>query len=115
MAEPKPSLEVAINGSWLLVSWEVLHDFQPFIGGFTLFFWATGTWRIPLLVIVGFWRHVVVRDVHCRDVGVCECHWDAVSADRIAVYIAMLAKFITFSAAGTASPDQRLNALLGVF
>ena len=61
VAEPKPSLEVAINGSWLLVSWEVLHDFQPFIGGFTLFFWATGTWRIPLLVIVGFWRHVVER------------------------------------------------------
>jgi len=54
VAEPKPSLEVAINGSWLLVSWEVLHDFQPFIGGFTLFFWATGTWWIPLLVIVGF-------------------------------------------------------------
>src|ERR1700720_2458723 len=57
----KPSLEVAINESWLLMSWEVLHDFQPFIGGFTLFFWATGTWWIPLLVIVGFWRHVVER------------------------------------------------------
>jgi hypothetical protein len=50
---PKPSLEVAINGSWLLVSWEVLHDFQPFIGSFTLFFWATGTWWISLLVQVG--------------------------------------------------------------
>jgi hypothetical protein len=48
VAEPKPSLEVAINGSWLLMSWEVLHDSQPFIGGFTLFFWATGTWWIPL-------------------------------------------------------------------
>jgi tellurite resistance protein TehA-like permease len=24
-------------------------------------FWATGTWWIPLLVIVGFWRHVVER------------------------------------------------------
>jgi hypothetical protein len=32
-----------------------------FIGGFTLFFWATGTWWIPLLVIVGFCRHVVER------------------------------------------------------
>jgi len=42
-------------------SWEVLHDFQPFIGGFTLFFWATGTWWFPLLVIVGFWRHVIER------------------------------------------------------
>jgi hypothetical protein len=84
------------------VSWEVLRDFQPFIGGSTLFFWTTGRGGFPLLVIVGFWRHVVVMDVHCLDVGVCECHWDAVSADRIAVYIAMLAKFITFSAAGTA-------------
>jgi hypothetical protein len=42
-------------------SWDVLHDLQPFIIGFTLFFWATGTWWIPLLVIVGFWRHVVQR------------------------------------------------------
>ena len=42
-------------------SWKVLHDLQPFIGGFTLFFWATGTWWIPLLVIVGFWRHVIER------------------------------------------------------
>ena len=42
-------------------SWEALHDLQPFIGGFTLFFWGTGTWWIPLLVIVGFWRHVIER------------------------------------------------------
>jgi len=30
----------------------------PFLRGFTLFFWATGTWWIPMLVILGFWRHV---------------------------------------------------------
>ena len=42
-------------------SWDILHNLQPFIVGFTLFFWATGTWWIPLLVIVGFWRHVVER------------------------------------------------------
>jgi len=42
-------------------SWEVLHDLKPFTSGFTLFFWATGTWWIPLLVIVGFWRHVIER------------------------------------------------------
>ena len=34
---------------------------QPFITGFTLFFWATATWWIPLLVILGFWRHLVRR------------------------------------------------------
>jgi len=53
-----------LAGARLILSsknWEILHDFQPFIGGFTLFFWATGTWWIPLLVIVGLWRHVVER------------------------------------------------------
>ena len=34
---------------------------QPFIKGFTLFFWAAGTWWIPLLFILGFWRHVYKR------------------------------------------------------
>ena len=29
--------------------------------GFTLFFWATATWWIPLLLILGVWRHVVQR------------------------------------------------------
>jgi tellurite resistance protein TehA-like permease len=36
----------------------ILGAFKPFILGFTLFFWATASWWIPLLVIVGIWRHV---------------------------------------------------------
>lgn len=28
-----------------------------FLKGFTVFFWATGTWWIPILVILGVWRH----------------------------------------------------------
>jgi tellurite resistance protein TehA-like permease len=32
--------------------------FKPFILGFTLFFWTTATWWIPLLIVVGVWRHV---------------------------------------------------------
>ena len=59
VAEPKPSLEVAVNGSWLLVSWEVLHDFPAFYRRLYTVFWATGTWWI---FAVGFWRHMVVRD-----------------------------------------------------
>jgi tellurite resistance protein TehA-like permease len=35
-----------------------LHDILPFLKGFTLFFWATGTWWIPLLVILTIWRHL---------------------------------------------------------
>jgi len=31
---------------------------MPFLKGFTVFFWATATWWIPMLVILGFWRHV---------------------------------------------------------
>ena len=37
--------------------WGLLHDLAPFLTGFTLFFWAAGTWWIPLLLIVGIWRH----------------------------------------------------------
>jgi tellurite resistance protein TehA-like permease len=98
-------------------SWEVLPDFQPFIDGFTLFFWATGTWWIPLLVIVGFWRHVVERVPVTYDPQ----YWSLVFPlgmytvatsmfanaagmpflliiPRITVYIGMLAWFVTFSA-----------------
>ena len=38
-----------------------LADILPFLKGFTLFFWATATWWIPMLVILGFWRHVYKR------------------------------------------------------
>ncbi len=30
----------------------------PFLRGFTLFFWAAGTWWIPLLLLLGAWRHL---------------------------------------------------------
>ena len=36
----------------------MLADLLPFIKGFTLLFWATATWWIPMLVILGLWRHV---------------------------------------------------------
>lgn len=32
-----------------------------FLKGFTVFYWATGTWWIPMLVILAFWRHVRKR------------------------------------------------------
>jgi tellurite resistance protein TehA-like permease len=36
----------------------LLRSMLPFLWGFTLFFWSTGTWWIPMLVVLGFWRHV---------------------------------------------------------
>lgn len=41
--------------------WALLQELSPFIKGFTLFFWATGTWWIPLLIIIGIWRHVIAK------------------------------------------------------
>lgn len=39
----------------------LLTQLHPFTLGFTILFWATATWWIPMLVILGFWRHVVKR------------------------------------------------------
>jgi tellurite resistance protein TehA-like permease len=39
----------------------VLRDLLPFLKGFTLMFWATATWWIPMLIGLGFWRHVYRR------------------------------------------------------
>ena len=33
----------------------------PFIKGFTLFYWATATWWIPMLLVLGVWRHGIRR------------------------------------------------------
>lgn len=38
--------------------WSFLGEILPFLKGFTIFFWAWGTWWIPLLLILGFWRHI---------------------------------------------------------
>jgi tellurite resistance protein TehA-like permease len=41
--------------------WSFLQELSTFLKGFTLLFWAAGTWWIPLLVIAGVWRHGVQR------------------------------------------------------
>ncbi|MCC6906868.1 MAG: tellurite resistance/C4-dicarboxylate transporter family protein [Phycisphaerales bacterium] len=35
----------------------LLESLAPFLGGVTLLFWATATWWIPMLIILGVWRH----------------------------------------------------------
>jgi len=39
----------------------LIRDLFPFIKGATLLFWATATWWIPMLVILGVWRHVIMK------------------------------------------------------
>jgi len=37
-----------------------LETMIPFLKGFTIFFWATGTWWIPMLLILVVWRHLYI-------------------------------------------------------
>lgn len=39
----------------------VLQEILPFIKGTTVAFWATATWWIPMLIILGIWRHICRR------------------------------------------------------
>jgi tellurite resistance protein TehA-like permease len=39
----------------------LLTNLLPFLKGFSLLFWSTATWWIPMLFILGVWRHGVVR------------------------------------------------------
>lgn len=41
--------------------WNVLAELRPFLKGLTLLFWSTATWWIPLLVLLGIWRHGIRR------------------------------------------------------
>lgn len=38
-----------------------LSSLLPALKGFTIFYWATGTWWVPMLLVLGFWRHVYKR------------------------------------------------------
>jgi tellurite resistance protein TehA-like permease len=53
-----------LAGARLIIAapgWSLLNELVPFLKGFTLFFWAAATWWIPLLLALGFWRHVYKR------------------------------------------------------
>jgi tellurite resistance protein TehA-like permease len=52
----------------------LLSELLPFLQGLTLLFWATATWWIPLLVVLGVWRHIVRRVPLTYDV----VYWSAV-------------------------------------
>jgi tellurite resistance protein TehA-like permease len=52
----------------------LLNELLPFIKGLTLMFWATSTWWIPMLLILGVWRHVYRRFPLRYDPG----YWGAV-------------------------------------
>lgn len=51
-----------------------LASLQPFLGGTTLAVWAWATWWIPLLLLLGVWKH----GVHRRPLGYSPLLWSIV-------------------------------------
>ena len=49
---------LVVNG--MKIRWN-LPELLSFTRGFTFFFWAFGTWWIPLLVVLGFWKYIFRR------------------------------------------------------
>jgi len=54
---------ISVLAGSLLISnaqnWDFLISILPFLKGFTLFYWAIGTWWIPFVIIMGIWRTVL--------------------------------------------------------
>ncbi len=54
----------ALAGSLLILNVPdapFLLSLLPFLKGFTVFYWATGTWWIPMLIVLVLWRHLYKR------------------------------------------------------
>jgi tellurite resistance protein TehA-like permease len=51
-----------------------LESMQPFLEGFTVFYWATGTWWIPMIAILAVWRYGFRRQPFTYD----PLYWGAV-------------------------------------
>lgn len=56
------TLLIAAGGESALMT-----SLRPFVKGFTILYWATATWWIPMLLVLGIWRHAVKRVVFAYD------------------------------------------------
>lgn len=58
------AVAITLAGATLLLrtgEWSFLRDLQPFLRGWTLFFWVSASWWISLLLILMIWRHTCRR------------------------------------------------------
>ena len=54
----------ALAGARLILvadSWNLLQEIAPFLKGLILLYWSLATWWIPLLIVLGIWRHFIAR------------------------------------------------------
>ncbi|SER44148.1 tellurite resistance/C4-dicarboxylate transporter family protein [Pedobacter rhizosphaerae] len=54
----------SLAGSMLIRSsskFFLIAELLPFLKGLTLLFWAAGTWWIPLLLLLGVWKHIIKK------------------------------------------------------
>lgn len=78
-----------------------LMSLLPFIKGFTVFYWATGTWWIPMLLLLGVWRHGYQRFPLRYD----PLYWGAVFP--LGMYAASTAQMVDALDVGFLSPLPR--------
>jgi tellurite resistance protein TehA-like permease len=106
----------------------LLASLEPFLRGFTVFYWAAGTWWIPLLVVLTVWRHVYARSPLRYDAS----YWSAVfpigmytactfemaralhldflyPVPRVLVYVALAVWTLAFAGMVRASVDATRN------
>lgn len=65
---------IAASGDWVFLA-----RLRPFLVGFTFFNWVAGTWWIPLLAVLGVWRHTIggIKLPHTAD-GYDASYWGMV-------------------------------------
>ncbi len=96
----------------------------PFIKGFTLLFWAVGSWWIPMLILLGIWRYLICGVAFVYDPlywgGVFPLGMYAVCTYRLAhmveatflvplSYCFMLIALVAWAAAFVGLLDSRFN------
>lgn len=57
------AITVLAGTSLILIAdkWAISNDLLPFLKGLTLLFWAIGTWWIPVMILLGIWRHFIKK------------------------------------------------------